>query len=269
MIQFVQWVIKHMVVSGEQKSSPSGSYARGTACCGGHKQQEVVDAYVRHNSGSFVTTSVWGNSAAPCLTSLWNFAVALKERLQRRSLESDGSAVDCSVPAAGRPAAAAAGGPAPGSEGAGAAASISGSRGPETAADGAAARDDQVPGSPPLPGSSNESGGGSASEVCASCSAADIDIDGQESFPAAALAEAEALVVKNSREMLQLRVQNGADNALPRVPSSTSAAGGGGGGVADSASASLDSTILPPPPPLPRSARGKNLLTVRVYIRPF
>jgi hypothetical protein len=268
LIPFVQWVIKHMVANGEQRIV-SGSYARGTASCGGYKQQEVVDAYVRQNVKSTVTISVWANTMAPSLTALWNFAVDLKEQLQQRSYESDGSAVDCSVPAAGRPAAAAAGGGAPDSEGAGAAASISGSRGSETAADGAATRDEQevaggdsraelrlpaagVPGSPPLAGSSNEGGGGSASEVCGD----ESDSDGRDSTQGQdrqkSLAAAEALVEKNSREMaseMQLRLQNAADTAPPLVLSSTSAAGGGGGGVGDSASASLDSDVPPPPPP--------------------
>ncbi len=120
------------------------------------------------------------------------------------------------------------------------------------AADSAAGVVAAVPGSPPLAGSSNESGGGSASEVCGG----DIDSDGRNStqsqFGEASLPAAEALVENNSKEMQNPehfrrccgtdntgRIDNNnADNtAPPRVPSSTSAAGGGGGGVGDSASA--------------------------------
>ncbi len=107
LVPFVEWVIKHMAVSGERKHA-TGKCACGMPHCGGYKQQQLIAEYLKQHPACSVARSVFANTAAPSLTVMWNFDVALKKRLQQRSIESDGSAVDYSAPAAGQPGAAAA-----------------------------------------------------------------------------------------------------------------------------------------------------------------
>jgi hypothetical protein len=103
LVPFVEWVIKHMAVSGERKLA-TGRCARGTSHCGGYKQQELIAEYLKQHPASSVTRSVFANTAAPSLTVMWKFAVALKKKQQQRSIECDVcSAVDCSAPAAAPP----------------------------------------------------------------------------------------------------------------------------------------------------------------------
>jgi hypothetical protein len=81
LLPFVEWVIKHMAVSGERELE-TGRCACGTSHCGGYKLQELIVEYLKQHSASSVTRSCCSSKGASNPTC---------------------SPVDCSAPAAAPP----------------------------------------------------------------------------------------------------------------------------------------------------------------------